>query len=67
MGLKIFTKPYYVYILDDEDKEYQSKVYVQDINWATRNQVTFYSQSPVFQTREEAEDWGERQVEALSK
>jgi hypothetical protein len=65
--MKLLTKPYYVYTIDDDDDEYQATVWQQDRQWESRNRVTFYAKSPVFDTLDEAIEWGEHQVRSLSK
>lgn len=65
--MKIFTKPFYVYVVDEEDDEHKVTVYVQDTNRRSRNRVVIYAQSPDFENLDEACEWGERQVEAHSK
>lgn len=65
--MKIFTKPYYCYTIDDDDDEYQTTVWVQDIQWKSRNRIVKHATSIIYDSLEDAIAWGEHQVRALQK
>jgi hypothetical protein len=65
--MKIFTKPYYCYTIDQDGGGYEATVYIQDIQFASRNRIIFFAQSKTYEDEHDAIEWGEHQVRALSK
>jgi hypothetical protein len=68
-GTPLFVKPYYAYKIDDEDdngKLYTCTVFRQKIENPSRNEIVVHATS-LPMSYEDAEDWGEHLVKALSK